>query len=119
MASDNIKWAEHCTALIAHSKKLINALYNVKGKLERENDVAAVSFPELSVSFRGNLIKPEHQERPTPAPIALFIDPGINKIRKQITKDFPDWKSDLGKAIHAKIDFDHHWFPGRRNHCRI
>ena len=101
MASENIKWADHCSSLIIHSKKLINALYVVKNKLERENDVGTISLPELSVSFRNNLLKPEPQDRPVPAPIALFIDPGINKIRKQITKAFPEWKDDLGKVLFA------------------
>ena len=119
MATENIKWADHCSALIIHSRKLISALYVVKSKLERENDGTTISSPEINVSFRGNLLKPEPQERPVPAPIALFIDPGINKIRKQITKAFPEWKDELGKVICVKIDFDNHLHTNRRDPCGI
>jgi hypothetical protein len=94
--------AEQAYLLSKHSELLLPALACFDNLLEMEKNGNSFdySLQDINIDFRGAQISPEGPPKSTIQRLSLFIDPGLNGIRKQVTKKFPD-TGDIGKVFYT------------------
>ncbi|KAJ3269307.1 Nck-associated protein 1 [Terramyces sp. JEL0728] len=95
MASDITKWADHAYVLSKQANTLLAALHSVKKTLDQEaapsNDILTKGgSPDLVVTFRGTIIKPEAPARPPLQRLLIFLDPQVANLQNKLKK-FPDF----------------------------
>jgi hypothetical protein len=100
--ADLSKWADHALILSKHADELLIALYCVKKTLDNEIQLSTDILCrggsiDVTVNYRGTNLIPESPSRPSMTRMALFIDPSISSIQKQVLKKFPD-VGNLGKV---------------------
>ncbi|KAJ3323613.1 hypothetical protein HDV06_001637 [Boothiomyces sp. JEL0866] len=95
MASDITKWADHAYVLSKQANTLLAALHSVKKTLDQETAPSSDILikggsPDLTITYRGTIIKPESPARPPLARLLIFMDPQVANLQNKLKK-FPDF----------------------------